>query len=226
MSKKASVFVSAVLLLAGCDKPKPSHGDVGASGSAVEQIASTGTPSTSRSMIKSAMTQSGPDGPQTKEELAQLKKAFRAAFPDGADGVDKDGKTMTFAPIMLVPIKPSIYALVSEGTLKEEDQCSACYGALAIDYLRNDNGTYSVLSPARRKWVEGGSMGNAPMWKLTHNSAGYVMITKEDDQMEQGEEQCTLGMYLFLEDGIKLDIPGETKLKKQGDEFADCSLRT
>lgn len=182
-------------------------------------------PALKLSMIKSSMTQVGPDGSLTNEEKNDLANAFRVAFRGNPEVLDRDGKATNFEPVMLVPIDNTTAALISEGTLKEEDQCASCYGALEVQYLLVKGRGYTVPSPRIQKWIEGGAQGNAPGWKLQAENGQYVLTTQEEYQMERGQEQCTLGVYNLKPSGIALDRNAANVLKQNTPEFSDCQLR-
>jgi hypothetical protein len=78
---------------------------------------------------------------------AELDKAFAAAFGHAAPytmtasgGALEKPTEFTYTPSGLVDVAPGIVALISEGQLADFG-CHACFGTLAIHYLKRDGET-------------------------------------------------------------------------------------
>jgi hypothetical protein len=97
---------------------------------------------------------------------SELDAAFRAAFggPPPVRRLVARGEwgdaDLAYRPARLIPLTGGVLALVSDA---ETEPCRACFGALAVHYLRRDAGGFRVLG-AWPALLNGSSFGAPPRW--------------------------------------------------------------
>lgn len=125
--------------------------------------------------------------PAIAAAATELDDAFTAAFGHAAPytmtasgGALKNPTAFIYTPSGLVDVAPGIVALVSKGKL-DDFGCHACFGTLAIHYLKRDGQNFSLLGA----WPSiGGAApyGEAAAWTLRKDlDTVPVLETTEDD---------------------------------------------
>ena len=107
---------------------------------------------------------------------AQLGRAFEAAFGKaGQAELTTDEETRIYRPSRLLRVGDRL-VLLSEG--KNVSDCHVCSGAVAVHYLREEGGRYSVVGswPAL---IPGNGWGNPPDWTVSDSFSANPTVSAE-----------------------------------------------
>jgi hypothetical protein len=143
---------------------------------------------------------------RTRPQAEQLAAAFEAAFGRGGRAVRSvDGSTMTYTPAALRWIGERA-VLLSAG--RNESDCHACAGALAVHYLEAAGDSFSVQG----EWLTGGGLadwGRAPEWRFSTELSDQPMLRTEGGGGNQGIFCSSVTYYEFGGNGPRevADIP-------------------
>jgi hypothetical protein len=135
---------------------------------------------------------------------AQLARAFEAAFGKaGQAQLTTYEETRIYRPSRLLRAGDKL-VLLSEG--KNVSDCHACSGAVAIHYMREEGGRYSVVGswPAL---IPGNGWGNPPDWSVSNSFSANPTVSAEIGYTAQG---CTSGGVVLTE--LRPDKPVRSEL--------------
>lgn len=145
-----------------------------------------------------------------------LDQAFQVAFKNG-DIQAVHGNRLQFKPLLILPLRNGLYVLLSLGTGNEklDSDCSACDGAIRINYLSLTAKGFSLTSPHAEADLQGGSLGNPPDWTITSDTDSTdVAIEAYGSVMQRGEIDCWNVAYRLGPTGPMLDPALAKKMRR------------
>jgi hypothetical protein len=129
--------------------------------------------------------------------VSEIDAAFAAAFgspPPAVRVVERQGwgeTTLRYRPARLIPME-GVTVLVSEA---QTDGCHGCYGALAVHYLRKQEGGWRRLG-GWPEILDGSSFGAPPTWTIRTDLFPSPAIESMGGGTWQG---CTIVKSDFVE---------------------------
>lgn len=158
-----------------------------------------------------------------KPQPLEVQKAFNAAYAGNEFHVTEGGhlavtrygpSEIKIEPIKLIRVAKNVFALLSEGTGTEGNDCHACTGELLIIYLAKDQDAYVVIEPRVEIEVEGSSWGASPEWSVEADN-GVPMVKTFSAYNTRGDTVCQNGVYRLTPSAINLDTTATLKARKK-----------